>query len=215
LQLAALWRPQSGAAQTILYSHGNGEDLGLCQPRLDLLAGFGFNIFAYDYRGYGRSDGKPGEQGVYLDIQAAWNYLVNELQLPPKTILIYGRSLGSGPSTWLASRQDCAGLILESAYTSTFKTTLPWLWFPNDKFPNLSRMKQIHCPVLVMHGSEDPIIPFSHGQRLFQAAAEPKLSLWVKGAGHNDLSDLAEKDYEKAILDLAKAAKNNAHQPSK
>lgn len=215
LELAGIFISTPGAAQTILYSHGNGEDLGRCLPHLAHLAGLGFNVFAYDYRGYGRSQGKSGEDGVYLDIKAAWNHLVKERRIPARSILIYGRSLGSGPSTWLAARERCGGLILDSAYTSTFKTVLPWLWFPNDKFPNLSRIQKVGCPVLVLHGTKDSTIPFSHGLKLFEAAPEPKLHLWVEGAGHNDLHSMAGERYDRVLLEFADLAKKRSYQPNK
>lgn len=215
LDLAGILISRPGAGQTILYSHGNGEDLGRCLPHLTYLAGLGFNVFAYDYRGYGQSQGKSGEKGVYKDIKAAWNYLVNDLHLPPSSILVYGRSLGSGPSTWLAAQEPCGGLILDCADTSTFKTVLPWLWFPNDKFPNLSRIGRVTCPVLVIHGTRDRTIPFSHGVKLYTAAPDPKIHLWVEGAGHNDLHRLAGESYGQAVLELADLAKKQSHQPSK
>ncbi len=187
IPLVAVWMPQKKAASTILLSHGNAEDLARLLPYLDELRGAGFQVLAYDYRGYGRSAGHPTEAGLYHDIEAAYRYLTDALHLPPSQILVLGRSLGSGPSTWLAATHPVGGLILESAFTSAFRVALPIPLFPFDQFPNLQRMPKIHCPVLVIHGTDDTLIPMAHGQKLYAAIRGKKSALWVKGATHNDV----------------------------
>jgi fermentation-respiration switch protein FrsA (DUF1100 family) len=177
----------------------NAEDLGDLRPLLERLNVWGFSLFAYDYRGYGTSQGKPGERHVYRDAEAAYDYLTQQLQVPPEQIIVYGRSVGGGAATELASHHPVAGLILESAFTSAFRVIVPLPLLPFDKFPNLAKLKKVRCPILVMHGQADQIIPINHGYRLYAAAPEPKLSLWVEAAGHNDFHWVAAEQQRTAL----------------
>ncbi len=198
-QISAIFLPNSQAAYTLLYIHGNAEDLGDIRPVLDRLHGWGFSVFAYDYRGYGTSDGKPAEKNAYQDAAAAYSYLTQQLNIPPERIIVYGRSVGGGSATELATQYPIAGLILESTFTSAFRVVVPFPLLPFDKFPNLDKMPQIRCPVLVMHGQADQTIPLEHGQTLYEAASEPKLSLWVAAAGHNDFTWVAGEQHRQAL----------------
>lgn len=203
VQISAAYLPNSNAEYTILYSHGNAEDLLDILPIRIELQNMGFAVFAYDYRGYGTSQGTPSEQNVYRDIDTAYNYLTQNLSVPPTRIIAYGRSVGSGAAVDLAVRHQLAGLILESPFTTTFRviTRIPLL--PFDKFRNIDKIKNVHCPVLIMHGKADTVIPFAHGQELFAAANEPKRYLWVDAAGHNDLMDVAAEKYTKALREFS------------
>jgi hypothetical protein len=185
--LSALHLPNPEALYTVLYSHGNGEDLGQIRPVLELIRQAGFGVFAYDYRGYGTSTGRPTEAGVYRDIEASLGYLQEQLGIPPEQVIVFGRSVGGGPSTYLAERHAIAGLILESTFTSIFRVVLPFPLLPFDKFPNLQRIPRLTAPLLVIHGTADRTIPLWHGQKLFNRATVPKQSFWVEGADHNDL----------------------------
>ncbi|NJK61758.1 MAG: alpha/beta hydrolase [Synechococcaceae cyanobacterium SM2_3_1] len=180
-----LINPASG--YTLIYIHGNAEDLGHIEPILTQLYTLGFSIFAYDYRGYGTSDGRPSERNAYRDAEAVYNYLTAEKGIAPSRIIPYGRSVGGGSAVDLASRHPVGGLILESTFTSAFRVVLPFSILPFDKFTNLRKLSRIQCPLLVIHGEADEVIPVSHGKRLYDSATVPKLSLWVEGAGHNDL----------------------------
>ncbi|WP_228060732.1 MULTISPECIES: alpha/beta hydrolase [unclassified Coleofasciculus] len=201
-QLSAVYLPNPAATYSILYVHGNAEDLGDIQPVLQKLHSIGFSVFAYDYRGYGTSQGSPSERHAYQDIDTAYIYLTQQLGVPPEKIIAYGRSVGGGSAVDLAARQPIAGLIVESAFTSAFRVILPIPLLPFDKFPNIDKIKQVNCPVLVIHGKADEIIPFSHGQNLFAAAPEPKLSLWVDDASHNDLMWVAGEEYEEILREF-------------
>jgi len=201
-QISALHLPNPEATYTLLYSHGNAEDLGDIRPTLDRLHDWGFSVFAYDYRGYGTSDGRPSEANSYEDIKAAYRYLIQQLDTPAEQIIPYGRSIGSGPSTHLAARQPVAGLILESAFTSAFRVVFPLPLLPFDKFPNLENLQMVQVPVLVMHGKADRVIPFRHGQALYAAAPDPKLYLWVEAAGHNDFGWVAGDRHRQALEDF-------------
>ena len=199
-QISAIYLPNSQATHTLLYIHGNAEDLGDIRPLLDRLHGWGFSVFAYDYRGYGTSDGNPSERNAYRDADAAYAYLTQQLKIPPEQIVVYGRSVGGGSAVDLASRHPVGGLILESTFTSAFRVVVPFPILPFDKFSNLDKLRKVHCPVLVMHGQADQTIPIQHGQRLYEAAREPKMSLWVAEAGHNDLDQVAGERYQQTLV---------------
>lgn len=206
-QISATYRPNPQATYTVLYIHGNAEDLGHIQPKLDLLHRWRFSVFAYDYRGYGTSDGRPSERNAYQDADAAYRYLTEHLNVPPERIILYGRSVGGGSATELATRYPVAGLILESTFTSIFRVVVPVPLLPFDKFPNLRRISTVRCPVLIMHGDADRTIPIQHSQTLLEAAPAPKLSLWVDGAGHNDFMWVAGDRYRQALLDFQNLVK--------
>jgi abhydrolase domain-containing protein 17 len=203
-KISALYLPNSEATYTLLYIHGNASDLGDVRPLLEQLHSFGFSVFAYDYRGYGTSDGKPSEQNAYQDAEAAYTYLTQPLKIPPQQIIVYGHSLGGGSAAELAARHSMAGLILESTFTSAFRVVVPFPLLPFDKFSTLDKLRKIHCPVLVMHGQADQTVPFHHGQTLYKAASEPKLSLWVLGAGHDDFTNVAGDRYRQTLLAFQK-----------
>jgi fermentation-respiration switch protein FrsA (DUF1100 family) len=194
-RIAALHVANPEARYTLLYSHGNAEDLGVVRPILPVLRQLGFAVLAYDYRGYGTSEGSPSERHVYGDIEAAYQHLVRDRGVPADRVIAYGRSVGAGAAVDLASHRPLAGLIVESGFVTAFRvmTRLPLL--PFDKFRNIDKIGQVRCPVLVMHGEADEIVPLWHGQRLFQAAPSPKRLLAVAGAHHNDFMWVAGERY--------------------
>lgn len=173
----------------VLFSHGNAEDLGFIQSRVNQIHAAGFNVLCYDYRGYGLTKGKPSESGCYEDILTAWNYLLTKTTADH--IIIWGRSVGSGPSTWLASEKKAAMLLLESPFTSTFRVVTQLKLFPFDRFDNLGRIDELDEPLWIVHGNQDLIIFLSHGKRLFAAANSPKYMTILDGAGHNDVMERA------------------------
>ena len=201
-RIAAVYLPNPGATYTVLFSHGNGEDLGWVLPLLPALRDLGFGVFAYDYRGYGLSEGQPSEQHVYADIDAAYGYLTRELRVPPERIILYGRSLGAGAAVDLAARQAVGGLILESPFLSAFRVMTRVPLFPFDKFRNVDKIGRVGCPVLVMHGEADEIVPLWHGQRLFETAPGPKMFVAIPGAHHNDFMWVAAGRYATAMRDF-------------
>jgi fermentation-respiration switch protein FrsA (DUF1100 family) len=152
-------------------------------------------VFAYDYPGYGLSDGTPSEGGIYAANAAALLHLTGKLGVPANRLVLYGRSLGGGPAVDLASKEPVAGLILESTFTSVFRVMTRWALLPGDQFKNARKIPQITCPLLIMHGTDDRVIPFHHGKKLFDAAHGPKRHLWVQWAGHNNLRDMAGDAY--------------------
>ena len=202
-RISAMYRPRAGARFTILYSHGNAETLADQEYFFERLNDSGFSVFGYDYRGYGLSEGEPTEKNSYEDIDAAFAYMTQELGIPHSRIIAYGRSIGGGPSTDLASREDIAGLILESTFVTAFRvrTHIPIL--PFDKFRNLSKLESVHCPVLVMHSADDEIIPLWHGQALYEKAISPKQALWVENGGHGGIPFEYPKEYNNAMAQFA------------
>lgn len=191
------------AEYTILFSHGNAEDIVMIEPFILRLRGLGFNILTYDYHGYGTSSGSPSETNAYADIDAAFEYLVNKKGLRPDKIILHGRSLGGGVAVDLAARREVGGLILESTFTSAFRVVTRYPILPFDKFENIKKIEKVRCPVLVIHGTQDRTIGFHHGETLFAAANEPKYPLWIDGAGHNNLFYIGEDQYQKALSDFA------------
>ena len=168
-------------------------------PTLQAIQAIGFSVFAYEYRGYGTSQGTPSEQGTYRDIDAAYAYLTDQLKVSPDHILLYGWSVGGGPSVDLATRKPIGGLILEGTFTSTFVVMTQIPLFPFDRFNNLSKISQVRCPVLIIHGTNDRVIPFAHSQKLFAAANEPKRFLEVQVADHHDLIQVGGVEYAQAL----------------
>jgi abhydrolase domain-containing protein 17 len=211
--ISALYLPNTSARYTLLASHGNAEDLGDDRDWLEDLRRAGFSVFAYDYQGYGTSQGKPGEKTAYEDENAAYDYLVSTLKTAPDRIIIFGRSVGSGPAVHLAARKPAAALILQSPFLSAFRvlTRIPLL--PFDKFPNYKEIGQVHCPILIIHGAHDSVIPMWHGQKLFNLANQPKQFFPVHNADHNDLDMVAGLTYPRALQ--AFAASLNATRDSK
>lgn len=199
VEISALYLPVRGAEYTILYSHGNAEDVGQLGDVFDIYRSLGLSVFAYDYRGYGTSQGRPSEKGCCEDIEAAYRHLTGKLKVPPSQVIIYGRSVGSGPAVWLASREESAGLVVECGFKSAFSVITGVRVLPFDKFPNIDRIKNVKCPVLIMHGRDDEVIRFKHGEALFAAAKEPKFKLWVDGAGHNDFIWKAGDSYRRTL----------------
>ena len=202
VQISAVHLPNPQARYTILFSHGNAEDIGSALPTLEKLKAMGFSVFAYDYQGYGTSSGLPSEQNAYYDAEAAYNYLVDNLGVPADRIIAHGRSLGGAVAVDLAQKRPVGGLIIESSFITAYRVVTRIPLFPFDKFKSISKIKQVRCPVLVIHGRRDQVIPFSHGEKLFLEANEPKASFWVDEADHNNLFQVAGNSYEKALLDF-------------
>jgi abhydrolase domain-containing protein 17 len=190
-QLAVVHLPNPTARHTLLYFHGNAEDLG---DNLELLRRFhaaGFAVLAFDYRGYGLSGGRASERNIYADTQTVLAFARTRLQLTPDRCIAVGRSVGSGPATELATREAIAGLVLISPFKSAFRVMTRVRLLPFDRFDNLAKIQGVRRPVLIFHGTADEVIPFTHGETLFAAAREPKRSVWIEGAHHNDVFAVA------------------------
>jgi abhydrolase domain-containing protein 17 len=202
--LAAVHLHHPRATHTILYSHGNAEDLGQLRGLLEWMWTAGFSVLAYDYRGYGLSTGgRANSKSAVQDAIAVYRYARQELGIEASSMIVHGRSVGSGPATALAAAEPVAGLILESAFTSAFGVVLPFRLLPFDRFRNLKLLPQVSCPVLVLHGSRDKVIAPDHARRLFDAAPGPKTLEWIEDAGHNDLVQMAGPRYLETLRRFA------------
>jgi alpha-beta hydrolase superfamily lysophospholipase len=214
-RISATYLPNPEAFFTVLFSHGNAEDIGDDRPLLERIGAAGFAVFAYDYQGYGTSEGMASERHAYEDEEAAYNFLVESMHVQPNRIIAFGRSVGSGPACDLASRHPIAGLILESAFTSAFRVMTRVRMLPFDKFDNLRKIKAVRCPVLIIHGTEDSVINISHGKELFAAANEPKQAIWIRGADHNNVALIGGTPYSDSLKAFATLIQQGRAQASR
>ncbi|WP_353931316.1 alpha/beta hydrolase [Okeanomitos corallinicola TIOX110] len=208
-RISAIYLQNPTAKYTIMYIHGNAEDLGSVRSTLEKIRDLGFSVFAYDYRGYGTSEGTPTETSAYEDIETAYNYLIQELQITSEKIIVFGRSVGGGSAVDLAVRKPVGGLVLESAFTSAFRVVVPVPILPFDIFNNIDKIQKVKCPVLIMHGKQDEIVPFQHGKKLFASVKSPKLYLWVDSAKHNDFDLVAGDKYGQTLRDFVQIISSN------
>ncbi len=192
----------------LLFSHGNGEDLEAILPMLKTFQARGVSIIAYDYPGYGSSSGAPSERSVYAAVDAVYEHATTHLGFPPERVLLYGRSLGSGPSCWIAERYPVGGLILEGAFASTFRVMTHVKLLPWDIFDNLARMPHIECPVLILHGKQDQVIPFSHAEKLWRNIPGERERLWLDQAGHTDVAYVGGERYWDTVLGFIRRAES-------
>lgn len=204
VSLSGWFIPAPNARATLLFCHGNAGNIS---HRLESIRQFhqlGLNVFIFDYRGYGESEGAPSEAGTYRDAEAARRYLVEERQLAPERIVYFGRSLGAAVAAWLAIRYPPRALIVESSFTSVpdFGGEIyPWLpvrLLARLQYPTRDYLRSLQVPVLVVHSRADEIIPFRHGEALYQAANPPKELLEIRG-GHNDGFLVSGKHYTGGI----------------
>lgn len=207
-KISAIYLENPQAQYTILFSHGNGEDIGYLMPFFQKYKEQGFSILAYDYHGYGTSEGRPSENNTYMDIAAAYDYLTKQLNTSPQNIILHGRSLGSGPTVELATLHPVAGIILESPFLSAFRVVTQIPLFPIDKYRNNQKITRIKAPILFIHGTQDEVIPFWQGKKLYELANEPKQFLAIENAKHNNITEVAGKVYWQAIIDFANSLKS-------
>lgn len=178
------------AQLVVLFCHGNagniGDRLGICRA----LLATGVNVLLFDYRGYGRSDGRPSEEGTYRDAQAAWQWL-RQKGFAPTKIVAFGESLGGGIASELAVREQIAGLVLHCTFCSMTEIgaeVFPWLpvrWLSTIKYDTRTKLPRLKIPVLIIHSRTDGLIGFHHAEKNFEAANEPKMFLEIEGE-HND-----------------------------
>jgi fermentation-respiration switch protein FrsA (DUF1100 family) len=208
IELHAWYAAAPGARFTLLYFHGNAGNLSDRVGNIAFLRGLPVNVLALDYRGYGRSQGRPSEAGLYRDAEAAYDYLTRIRGVPPERLVVLGQSLGTAVAVELAMRRTVAGLILEGGFPSARRVAERVMWLPGvhwlmrTRFDAASALKQLHLPfdgaqgtpsgsrgvpVLVAHCRADPVIPFDLGEELFRAANEPKTFVELPGACHEPL----------------------------
>lgn len=201
----AATRPSNNVGQevppTLIWFHGNAGNLSHRLEHILLLHNLRLNIFIFDYRGYGKSEGSPDEQGVYLDSIAAYRTMTESKGLP----FLYGQSLGGACAIEVAMHYPIAGLILESTFTSAADMArkmfpiFPVGRFLRTKFDSINKIPQVTAPKLFLHGTQDEIVPYTMGRKLFEAAKEPKEFHDIIGAEHNDTYIVGGADYFHAI----------------
>ena len=204
IELNAWWLPHPNARATLLFLHGNAGNISHRLDSIELFYKLGLSVLIIDYRGYGKSTGTPSEQSTYIDAETAWNYLTKEKRIAADNIIIFGRSLGGAIAIWLAERYPSAALIIESSFTSIadigkhYYPYLPTGLLARIKYPSKDRISNIKSPLLIIHSSNDEIIPYSHGQQLFETANKTKTFLEING-GHNDGFIVSGKLYSNGI----------------
>lgn len=182
-------KPQ--ARGVVLILHGNAGNISHRMDTIVMFHRLGYGVLIFDYRGYGKSTGKPSEEGLYRDAQTAWAYLTGQRGIAPGRIVLFGESLGGAVAAWLAARGRPGALVLSSAPASAPELAAdiyPWLptrWLVRLRHDTRAALADVRCPVLVAHSPDDEIVPFRHGKMLFDAAAAPKVFLPLAG-GHND-----------------------------
>lgn len=201
------WLVPGRSDTTLVWLHGNAGNIA---NRVDNIAevrdALGVNVFIFDYRGYGRSEGTPSEKGTYLDAAAALEYLHSRDDVDPGRLVLFGRSLGCAVAAELASQVEVQGVVLESPFTSIramAKRAYPFLpgigSFVRTRYDTLSKVGSIGAPVMVLHGDRDDIAPFDMGVAVFDAASSPKRFYRIEGAGHNDTFAVGGAPYYRAL----------------
>jgi len=193
VRLHGWWLRRPEALGTVLYFHGSGGNLAEHVEALQAVSRLPVHVFAFDYRGYGRSEGAPSEVGLFRDGRAALRHLTRELEQPPQSVLLYGHSLGGAVAIDTALHHPAAGLVVQSSFTDVkgmaraLFPSLPLHWVARNRFRSIDKVGRLELPKLFVHGTADAKVPPDHSRALYEAAAEPKELLLVEGAEHGDV----------------------------
>ena len=205
-KLHAWWIPNEKAKFTFLAFHGNAGNIADRAPIYEFLRDTPGNVLAVEYRGYGQSEGKPSEAGLYRDAATAYEYLVNAKRIDPKTIISFGQSLGTAVAAHLAAQQQVGAVILEAPFPSAARLAklifrfLPGLSFlVRGQFDTQARVQEIHTPIFIVHCRQDPVLPFTLGQEVYLASNPPKTLLEINGLCHEEASIIAPEKYRAAL----------------
>lgn len=210
-EIVAMYVRYPMATSTLLYSHGNAADIGqMYELFIELSIHLKVNVMGYDYSGYGQSTGKPTENNTYADIEAAYKRLEETYGTKQEDIILYGQSVGSGPTLDLAARLPrLRAVVLHSPILSGLRVMYPvkrTYWF--DIYKNIDKIPLVKCPILVIHGTADDVVDFSHGRTLWELAQEKYDPLWLKGGNHCDLELFPEyiKHLKKFVSTMEKSS---------
>jgi hypothetical protein len=204
LRLHGWFVPREGARSVVLFFHGNAGNISHRGDSISIFHRLGLNVFIFDYRGYGRSEGTPSEGGLYEDAAAAWAYLVETRAFAPGDVVVFGRSLGAAVAARAAAEHRPGLLVLESSFSSArdlasaVLPVLSRLVVLRYRFPTAEHLREVTCPVLVLHSPDDEVIPFRLGERVFQAAREPRAFVRLRG-DHNNGFLLSQPGYEREL----------------
>jgi len=203
LRLNGWYIPAENSQFTVLFCHGNGGNMTHRLDSINIFCNLGLSCFIFDYRGYGNSEGKTNEEGTYLDAMAAYKWLTKEKKISPDDIIIFGRSLGGSIAAQLAAKVEARSLIIESAFTSyvdmgrKFYPYMPVRWFASFSYRTIDYIKDVRCPVMIIHSRSDDVVPFEFGRELYEVANEPKEFVEIFGS-HNDGFLVSSDIYKKA-----------------
>ena len=204
VRLHGWYIPHPQAQRVVLFFHGNAGNIAHRGDSIGIFHRLGLNVFIFDYRGYGRSEGSPSEQGLYRDAAASWRYLTETRGFDPGQIVLFGRSLGGAVAAQLAATQQPGALILESTLSSArdfARSVFPLLSrlvVVRYDFDTVSSLARVHCPVLVLHSLDDEIMPYALGEKVYAAAREPKRLVKLQG-GHNGGFLQSQPDYQRQL----------------
>ena len=202
---------------TWIWFHGNAGNISHRLERLMLLHGhLGVSFFLFDYRGYGRSEGRPSEKGTYYDARGALDYVLSRPDAKVQKIVYFGKSLGSAVAVWLATQRQPDGLVLESPFASVKEMAkrafprLPLHLLVGNKYNSLSRIGEVFSPLLIVHGEEDDVVPIAQGRKIYDAAREPKSFCPIPTAGHTDTYIMGKDRYFQAMGDFVTSLRRKA-----
>ena len=207
IAISAWYIPVSNSKLTVLFCHGNAGNISHRLDSIKIFNQLGLNTFIFDYRGYGKSQGRPTEKGTYLDAEGALTYLTEKKKLSPDKLIIFGRSLGASVAAWLAQKYAIKSIIIESTFTSIadlgaeLYPILPVKLLCRFKYHTREYVKNIHSPLLIIHSLDDEIIPFHHSQHILKAANLPKKLLQLNGS-HNEAFLLSSKKYFEGLKEF-------------
>jgi pimeloyl-ACP methyl ester carboxylesterase len=207
IKISAWFVPVKEAKGVVLFCHGNAGNITHRTETVAVFHGLGLSTFIFDYRGYGKSEGKPTEEGTHLDAAAAWNYLLREKGVKPEEIIIAGRSLGGPVASRLAAKTPPRALIVESSFSSVpdlaagLYPYLPVRLLCRFAYNTGEYVKQVKCPVLVIHSPDDGMIPFAHGKKIFEAANKPKRFMQIRGS-HNEGFSISGELYTRGLKEF-------------
>ena len=202
--------PLKNDSPVILFCHGNAGNISHRLDNIKRLLEKNLQVFIFDFRGYGKSTGRPSEKGLYLDGLAAYDYLVKKEKVSPERIILFGRSLGAAVALNIATQKSAKSIIMESAFTSTkdmAKTIILFRlfsWAIPANYNNMAKISRINIPLLIIHGDHDEIVPFHMGQTLFESAKDPKYFLKLTGARHNDTYEVGGENYFRTFAKFIK-----------
>lgn len=208
VRLHGWYVPSAGSRTLMLFCHGNAGNIGDRVDNIMRLNRNGISVIIFDYRGYGKSRGRPSEDSLYRDAEAAWSVARTKAENANERLVVFGRSLGGIAAVHVAAQRGCAGLILESTFTNLgamarlhFPLPLPEKWL-RSRFNARKKIADVKCPILFFHGDSDDIVPMALGRRLFMAAPSPKEFVTLEGAGHNNTYLIDEDAYFAKVKDF-------------
>ena len=213
LRLHGWFIPHQEARATLVWFHGNAGNISDRMLNIKLIHDrIGINLFIFDYRGYGRSEGTVSEKGTYLDGEAAIQYLLGRDDAAARRLILFGRSLGAAVAAEMAIRFDSLGVILESPFVSIQEMaraifpSLPIAWLLRTRYDTMEKVRLIKTPLLVLHGDRDATVPFAQGKKVFEVAPGPKRFHRIVGASHNDTFVVGGEEYYKVLREFIESA---------